>query len=265
MEAARNPCYNYKPCWTLLATWCCCMSDAFTPTARINALQSPTPKTILHEQLPCTAKRRQFLQHVTTCLVLPPIASASNLPSSTGSDFSKTGSIDAVTPIVAIQYTVLSAKSRLVKSVVSSEICSSLLQSILKRVPREEKAFKRIFDDYSTPVSYKQKFLDQNAFLVYYTKGFDGPGRPKIEEGDMNTLQTQQYGSRNDAWTAIDELFVELEFGERSKGSDDALSSKEELVALFDKVLIALDSYLGLIPTDDVEKVSRQVGDEIKH
>lgn len=81
----------------------------------------------------------------------------------------------------------------------------------------------------------------------------------------MNILQTQQYGSRNDAWTAIDELFVELEFGKRSKGSDDALSSKEELVALFDKVLIALDSYLRLIPTDDVEKASRQVGDEIKH
>merc|ERR1712194_262684 len=137
------------------------------------------------------------------------------------------------------------------------ELCSALLHSILKNLPREERAFKRVFDSYSTPVSYKQKFLDQNAFLVYYTKGFDGPGRPSIEEGDTNSLQTLQYGSRNDAWTAIDDLFVELEYGEKSKPGDG--SGKEELVALFEKVSKAIDSYLRLLPSEDVEKASHQI------
>ena len=109
-------------------------------------------------------------------------------------------------------------------------------------------------------MSYKQKFLDQNAFLVYYTKGYDGPGRPSIEEGDTNSLQTLQYGSRNDAWAGMDDLFVELEFGQGAKADDGTLSSKEELVALFDKVLMTLDSYLRLVPVADVEEASRQLG-----
>ena len=45
----------------------------------------------------------------------------------------------------------------------------------LAALPREEKAFKRVFDEYSDAVDYKTKFMDQNAFLVYYTRGFDGP------------------------------------------------------------------------------------------
>merc|ERR1712194_7721 len=148
----------------------------------------------------------------------------------------RTGSIDTLVPIVAIRRGLSGAKFRLTESpaVMTPELCATLLESLPERVPREERAFKRVFDSFSTPVSYKQKFLDQNAFLVYYTKGFDGPGRPSIEEGDTNSLQTLQYGSRNDAWTAIDDLFVELEYGEKSKPGDG--SGKEELVALFEKV-----------------------------
>ena len=46
--------------------------------------------------------------------------------------------------------------------------CTSILKTLqLNNIPRDENDFKRLFDSYSTPVSYKQKFLDQNAFLVY--------------------------------------------------------------------------------------------------
>ena len=51
------------------------------------------------------------------------------------------------------------------------------VKTSLQQLPSGEKEFKRLFDEYSQGVSYKQVYLDQNAFLVYYTKGFDGPGR----------------------------------------------------------------------------------------
>ncbi|KAL9190700.1 hypothetical protein ACHAXT_000406 [Thalassiosira profunda] len=160
-------------------------------------------------------------------------------------------------PIVAMQRAVAISKSKLADSNEGAlpETCAIVLQSLLKDIPREEKAFKRIFDEYSTPVSYKQKFLDQNAFLVYYTKGFDGPGRPSIEE-DVNSVQTLQYGARNDAWAAMDELFVELEFG---KSGDSTSASKEELVALIAKILTPLDAYLSLAPDADVKQALNRV------
>ena len=48
--------------------------------------------------------------------------------------------------------------------------------------PKDEKSLKRLFDEYSSDVSYKQKYMDSNAFVVYYTKGFDGKDRPNIED-----------------------------------------------------------------------------------
>ena len=59
-------------------------------------------------------------------------------------------------------------------------------ETLLSKIPLIEKDFKKLFDEHSEGISYKQQFLDQNAFLVYYTKGFDGPGRPSIEEEDSN-------------------------------------------------------------------------------
>lgn len=40
------------------------------------------------------------------------------------------------------------------------------VSSQLELVPATEKDFKRLFDEFSEAVSYKQKFLDSNAFLV---------------------------------------------------------------------------------------------------
>jgi len=186
------------------------------------------------------------------------------MPTNNGADFSNTGSIDTLVPIVAIQQSILSCKSQLdtskegYENLVSPETCKSLLESLVKTIPRDETSFKRIFDAYSTPVSYKQKFLDQNAFLVYYTKGYDGDNRPNIEE-DVNTKQLKQYGSRNDAWVAIDDLFVELEFGQKAKYDDNTLSSKGELISLSDKVSAALDAYLSLAPVSDVKEALTRI------
>ena len=210
-----------------------------------------------------TISRRGILQSIAiTCTYfsLRSPAIAANMPIDTGADLSKTGSVDTLVPIVSIQQSILSCKSQLegYENLVSPETCKSLLKSLVKTIPRDETSFKRIFDAYSTPVSYKQKFLDQNAFLVYYTKGYDGDNRPSIEE-DVNTIQLKQYGSRNDAWMAIDDLFVELEFGQKAKDDDNTLSSRGELIALVDKVSAALDAYLSLAPVSDVKEALTRI------
>lgn len=179
------------------------------------------------------------------------------LPQSTGADLSKTGSIDTLVPIVAIKQGLDSVKSQLVSKSADAKILPEEYESILNTllqsgIPRNENDFKKIFDAYSTKVSYKQKFLDQNAFLVYYTKGFDGPGRPNIED-DANNIQTLQYGARNDAWSSIEDLFVELEYGQKSSDSELFVG---ELVSLIQKVTQALDAYLSLAPAADVEQAS---------
>ena len=143
---------------------------------------------------------------------------------------------------------------------VPPEICTAVIKELSRSIPRGETQFKRIFDAYSTPVSYKQKFLDQNAFLVYYSNGFDGPGRPNIEmngEDVTNRVQTLQYGFRNDAWNAMEDLFTELDFGSRSS-RDDSISGKD-LGDLINKVLLAFDSYLSFAPESDVKEATRLI------
>ncbi|KAL3757356.1 hypothetical protein ACHAWU_008517 [Discostella pseudostelligera] len=224
-------------------------------------LASNDGKTTCH----MSGARRAVIQSIIGVPVLSSIdASAANLPSNLGADLTKTGTIETLLPIAAMERSLVNAKLQLTKSMDGSsnslttpEICADILNSLLNCMPREENSFKRIFDAYSTPVSYKQKFMDQNAFLVYYTKGYDGPGRPSIEEEDTsNTLQTLQYGARNDAWAAMDDLFVELEFGKRGGGE----STNAELGNLIDKSLSTLDSYLSLAPVADVEEAMHRLG-----
>ena len=205
--------------------------------------------------------RYDFLLSAVTVASSPCIANAANLPQSNGADFSRTGTLDTLVPIVQMRQSVLKAKSELSDSkalnlIVPSEQCTFILKQISQSIPREEKQFKRIFDAYSTPVSYKQKFLDQNAFLVYYSKGFDGPGRPNIEDDVENGIQTLQYGFRNEAWTAMDNLFTELEYGSKA---DDNSVYKDELVDLIGNALKAFDLYLSCAPESDVKSATNVI------
>jgi hypothetical protein len=113
---------------------------------------------------------------------------------------------------------------------------------LLHSIPTKEKDFKNLFDAYSTPVSYKQKFLNNNAFLVYYTQGYDGPNRPNIEDlSESELLQEAQYGSRNDCWTAWSELVSELDYAATSGDSS-------EVGKLLDATISAVDAYIKLAP-----------------
>ena len=103
---------------------------------------------------------------------------ARNLPASNGASGANRGEASTLVPILQMRNTVELA----IAQIANLEECETLLS----KLPLIEKDFKKLFDEHSEGISYKQQFLDQNAFLVYYTKGFDGPGRPSIEEEDSN-------------------------------------------------------------------------------
>ena len=215
---------------------------------------SPKPDVVdmsANVRTTCVSERRQFVQSfaVQCSTVLPPLllmekaALASNLPVSNGADTSKVGTAEALIPVVSMRYSL----SRLETQLQNQE---KDIQVEKVAIPRNEKDFKRIFDAYSEKISYKQKFLDQNAFLVYYTKGFDGPGRANIEE-DINQRQTLQFGARNEAWIAWEEFLVELEYIDE----DD-----NDLSKYLAATIRAIDSYLLLAPESDVQQAKQTLG-----
>jgi hypothetical protein len=170
-------------------------------------------------------------------------ASARNLPEVTGADLSKVGTVEALVPIIAVRNSLDQLKLQLAKPSRSG-------LAIDTSIPKDEMAFKKLFDAYSDPVSYKQKFLDQNAFLVYYTKGFDGPGRSNIEE-DINQRQTEQFGLRNEAWIAWENFLAETAFLQ---------DEDNDCIAYLNATIRAIDSYILLAPANDVKIAKSNLG-----
>ena len=166
--------------------------------------------------------RRALLQRcIGTVAVVARPAVARNLPESTGAVGDKRGTAGALVPVVRMQRAVDDAASAVKLGDVKR------CQNLLATLPPDEKSFKRLFDEYSDAVSYKTKFMDQNAFLVYYTQGFDGPGRPRMEDDAAPTRQSKQFGFRNDAWTAVDDARAEAAYllEERAAVSNDLRSA----------------------------------------
>ena len=159
---------------------------------------------------------------------------AANLPVSNGASGSKVGSAEALKPIVEFKRTLEKA---------DKEHDLSALSSLLRTLPESEASFKRVFDEYSNGISYKQMYLDKNAFVVYYTKGFDGPGRDSIEKSSPEEeLQAQQYYYRNEAWIGVDEARAEVEYLKSSPPSEP----RQELEADLKRALQAVSSYVEL-------------------
>lgn len=185
---------------------------------------------------------------------------AANLPTSTGADMSRTGTLDALIPLVAMEEALMAAKQDLLEarddSGVSADTVRTISNALASSIPSEQTLFKRKFDEYSEPVSYKQKFMDQNAFLVYYTKGFDGPNRPPMESSaDPVPLQSIQYGLRNDAWANYDELLSELSFFSPS----DSSSTIEDILKPLNNCIASFEAYLSYSSAADVADARRRV------
>ena len=204
-------------------------------------------------------QRRNFLIGVPTCAVLatsihPKEAWSRNLPESTGADLSATGKLIKLVPLVRMKSILTNAQLKLTSSESPKGVIDGAkVQEIsiaIKGIPSNEKEFKKIFDEYSDPVSYKQKYMDSNAFLVYYTNGFDGLGRDSIEKDIPK--QTLQYGARNDVWSSFEELMVEIKFA-------DSSSSINDLLIPLNKAIKSLDVYLSLAPKEDLDEAQAQL------
>ena len=169
---------------------------------------------------------------------LQPNANAANLPTDTGASAAQRGTVAGLVPIVELQSTIRAASAALPDV--------GAVARALDAVPAQEVAFKRTFDEFSEGVSYKQVWRDQNAFLVYYTGGFDGAGRPSIEnDTPSEERQRQQYGLRNEVWLAIADVRAELDFLRKSDATSDV---DGEVRAALRRADAALDGYLGLVP-----------------
>lgn len=233
--------YNHQRASQLGSLYSCSKD---TSTLSCNAGECPAPVSM-------NTRRQVFQKFFTTATILATVpasaANARNLPQTTNIDESKTGTIATLVPIVQLQKSLLDLQSELKQSKTATPTLPNISMA-----PRDETAFKRLLDAYSDPVSYKQKFVDQNAFLVYYSKGFDGPGRATIES-DLPVKQTLQYGARNDAWVAWDEVLVEYEF------LSDESSSLEDLQKALEKAVKALEAYLSLAPPEDLKQANSMV------
>jgi len=175
-------------------------------------------------------------------------ALARNLPESYGASKRNVGQLETLIPIVKIDRHVQEAINIL--SSKKEELVH--LKALLDMLPTTERAFKATFDEYSTDISYKQRFLDQNGFLVYYTNGFDGPNRSKIDSDDQDPTsdvykQEAQYGARNDAWVAIDDARSELDYLLTTEDQNVDIS---DLRSSLNKAAEALQRYLSFSPAD---------------
>lgn len=189
------------------------------------------------------------------------IVNARNLPVDNGASNKLTGSVEALVPIVKMNNVVKDAYDILQKS--SSSSSSSELLEIIKEIdkvlnsnlnllliPNKEPNFKKIFDEFSENISYKQRYLDSNAFLVYYTKGFDGPNRPSIEtEDDVSSRMTSQFGYRNEIWINVDETRSEIEYLLSSSSLNLSTADLKDLKKYLQNALSNFDNYFKIIPT----------------
>jgi len=253
--------------------------EAESPVDGFTSTSATTPSRMISP-----LSRRQALSSIPAALLVSSSlvfswpaseASARNMPVSNGADTSKVGTATALIPIVrlredldALQKSIKEEYKKNVdgplKVISKTKTSLSLTKSeggtMSATIPTVEKDFKRVFDAYSDQVSYKQKFLDQNAFLVYYTNGYDGPGRDNLEKDPVNERQTLQFGARNEAWIGWDDFLAEWEYYSSSCGrsnSNDAEESFLEIMKYLSNTMQAVDRYLKLSPPQDLEGVQQ--------
>ena len=196
-------------------------------------------------------------------------ALARNLPEYNGATGAKRGTAAALQPILkmnenidkALEFVSLKSNNFPYGCVNNGgNICKVVYQFL----DSSEKDFKRLFDEYSEGVSYKQQYLDKNAFLVYYTQGFDGVNRESIEsdsDGSMAKM-TMQYGYRNDAWVAMNDAISELKYIQEtlqsmsnsdSDGTYNIIEeSKTDLIKALKSTSLSIQQYISLVPSEQL-------------
>lgn len=191
---------------------------------------------------------------------------ASNIPKSNGANLSKVGTVETLLPLVQLRSILMECATLLDEVEVSPTAGSKTikvttkLSTLLDRIPQEESKLKKIFDEYSDTVSYKQRYLDQNAFLVYYTRGFDGPRRPTMEQSNENDKQTLQYGARNDVWVSLEDIISTLNYYSwNTIDPRDEQEALQDMKVSFHTAISAMDSYLDLVPQGQLMEAEKRI------
>jgi hypothetical protein len=198
---------------------------------------------------------------------MPRSTSASNIPKSNGANLSKVGTLEMLLPLVQLRYILLecativdNAGESLIAGNTQKKEVVTKLSALLELIPQEESKLKKLFDEYSDTVSYKQRYLDQNAFLVYYTRGFDGPSRPTIEETNDNDKQALQYGTRNDVWVSLEDIISTLKYYSLNTiNPNDEKEALQDMKVSFHRAILAMDSYLDLVPQEQLGEAQKLI------
>ena len=171
----------------------------------------------------------------TTSLVV-----SANLPQSNGATGAQRGTPEALKPILEMR-SVLDRALRAASTTTDGSL--EEVSSLLKTLPTTEKSFKKMFDEYSEGISYRQNYKDKNAFVVYYTRGFDGVGRDSIETPTASeSKQTEQFYYRNEAWIAVDGAIAEAKYLRENPSEN-----RKDLKELLEKAIGAVTAY-SVIP-----------------
>lgn len=274
---------------TIIGTAGITSSPSSSSTTSLLPITTPTTTTTNHNMIvsdTLSSSSSNTFDSSSTLMI------SKNLPDTYSSNnFQKVGTVEALYPIVQMKQSTigiqneLSLFTSLSKEILIKEALNELYNNIVVlttnnkndannkkeaqqssqfadvantksvQIPINEASFKRIFDEYSTPISYKQQYLNNNAFLIYYTKGYDGRNRPNIETCDNSMmLQTIQYGLRNDIWIKWDELINELQYQ-----ISDNDTNVQELITLLQQTIQILNQYLDQTPIDDVQTCYNQL------
>ena len=165
--------------WLLLT--CSCVATAMapprsprrsTPRSATTKIRGASARNAVRPDGTTRLARRRFIGAATA--FVPGLAVGANLPSDNGATGRAVGTVESLVPIVRVASGIAQAS----RAVQVGKLQDA--QKALDAIPATEKPFKRLFDEYSEPVSYKQKYKDSNAFVVYYTQGFDLCGNQPV-------------------------------------------------------------------------------------
>ncbi|CAM9567841.1 unnamed protein product [Chrysoparadoxa australica] len=137
----------------------------------------------------------------------------------------------------------------------------ALARKTLASVPEATK-LKAVFDAYAGPVSYSTRVKENNAFLIYYTGGYDGTGRAKLgsreeEEQDPSIArQAEQYGLRNEVIFQLAEANSLLDFVSSSGPDEQELPELAELQEALASAVTSIDKFLALASPDDLRQAA---------
>jgi len=194
-------------------------------------------------------------------------AQARTMPDGTNSPSGS--AVNNLVPILGMQQEIATLIDSTTTSQKNSAAWPTVRNRILsnRKVPTQEASFKALLDLYSQPVSYKTQFMNQNAFLVYYTQGFDGPGRPSIEtDTKQEAQQKRQYGARNDAWIAWDDVVAGASDPTLSSTSSTSVQDiTTNILEPLERTSEALQLYLKEASQTDLEEATVLLANDKKY